>query len=281
MIRLQAHSISKRFVQISAHTHTVQALHDVSFTLHSGESLGIIGPSGSGKTTLLNVILRLVKPDSGYIYRHGSIGFTGQDPYASLCPYMTAAQNVAEPLLFLKKQYCYKNCIQEIKKAFSAAGLSFENCAERLPSELSGGERQRVGIARALVVQPNLLLLDEPTSMLDQEVKCGITSILRNIAKDRERAFLLITHDIQLATAVCDRILVMSNGHVIEENSVKEIMQNPKEDLTRDFINIATDLRAYWRKFIFKENNHDRKTDGHQLESDVAGRTTENIFIAS
>jgi ABC-type glutathione transport system ATPase component len=228
--------------------HRIQALARVSLTLHTGESLGIIGTSGCGKTTLLNLITGLLKPDSGTIHRHDPVALVGQDPYASLCPSLTVAQAVAEPLLFLKRKKHFRDCIEAVEQALSFVNMPYEIYANRLPSQLSGGERQRVGIARALIMEPILLLLDEPTSMVDQEVKDEIAVFLRSIVLGKRTAFLMATHDITLAMGICDRIMVMEDGYIIEENSARGIMSHPQQKLTRDLIRISTDVRSYWKE---------------------------------
>jgi peptide/nickel transport system ATP-binding protein len=243
---LRVCNVSKRFTQRKKQA--VQALDNVSLSCNIGESVGIIGSSGCGKTTLINLIVGLLKPDSGSIQRQGPPGMVGQDPYASLSPSLTVAKAVAEPLLFLKRNARFRDCITEVNDALASVNMPYDKYAERLPSELSGGERQRVGIARALIMRPELLLLDEPTSMLDHEVKDEIAQVIRAIARDQQQAMLLVTHDIQLAAGICNRILVMSEGRIIEEQSAENIMSSPQQELTRDFIMISKDIRGYWRE---------------------------------
>jgi peptide/nickel transport system ATP-binding protein len=227
----------------------IQAVNNVSLQLSTGQALGIIGTSGSGKTTLVNLIAGQIKPNSGMIQRHGRIGLVGQDPYASLCPSLTVEQAVAEPLLFLKMKPRFRDCVEEVDQMMSFVGMPYTLYAKRLPSQLSGGERQRVGIARALIMKPRLLLLDEPTSMLDQTVKDEIALVIKAVAKRHDMAFLLVTHDILLASQICDWILVMSHGQIVEEKSAKEILNSPAHPVTKDLANICTDIRAYWYKY--------------------------------
>jgi ABC-type glutathione transport system ATPase component len=225
-----------------------QAVDRVSLAVHTGESLGIIGTSGCGKTTLLNLIMGLVKADSGTIHRHDPVGLVGQDPYASLCPSLTVAQAVAEPLLFLKRKKHFRDCIGAVEQSLGFVHMPYGVYAGRLPSQLSGGERQRVGIARALIIEPVLLLLDEPTSMVDRKVKEELSLVLRSIVLGKKTAFLMVTHDITLAAGICDRILVMERGRIIEENSAQGIISHPQQKLTRDLIRISTDVRSYWKE---------------------------------
>lgn len=241
--------VSKTFYRRTARgVESIHAVDDVSFRLHEGQSLGIIGTSGCGKTTLLNIILGLVQPDAGSVHKHAPVGIVGQDPYASLCPTMTVERLVAEPLIFLGRERSYAACMPSVERVLTFVKLPRDVFGGRLPSQLSGGERQRVGIARALIVDPVLLLLDEPTSMLDQEVKDGVASVIRSVADTRKTAFLMVTHDVELAARICDRILVMDKGRIIEENTADGILAEPQSELARDLVRISTDVGAYWRE---------------------------------
>lgn len=246
---LSVTNLSKTFYRrTSVGTETIKAVDDVSFTMHEGQSVGIIGTSGCGKTTLVNIMLGLIKPDDGHVHKHEPVGVVGQDPYASLRPNMTVEQIVAEPLIFLKKARNFKDCLPRVEEVLSYVKLPRNIYGKRLPGQLSGGERQRVGIARALAAHPRLLLLDEPTSMLDEEVKNDVAMLLRDIAVTQNTAFVMVTHDIELACRVCDRILVMDKGKILEDRSAKELLEDPHSELARDLLNISTDVSAYWQK---------------------------------
>jgi ABC-type glutathione transport system ATPase component len=225
---------------------SVLAVDGVSFALRPGETLGIIGPSGCGKTTLSHLILGLEKPDEGSIRVKGRIGFVPQDPYASLDPKLNVYRCIAEPLLFLRLQKSWAACENAVRAVMEQVHLDYEGYKGRLPSQLSGGERQRVSIARALVHQPDLLILDEPTSMIDQEVRREIVSLLRSLAVHEQRALLMVTHDIVISVGICERLLVMEQGRVVEEGRTEEILKAPKADLTRRLTLASQDIRAYW-----------------------------------
>ena len=237
-------------------TEIIRAVDDVSLQLGAGETLGIIGTSGCGKTTLLNIILGLIAPDSGTVDRQGPVGVVGQDPYASLCPAMTVERIVAEPLIFLHRRRSFADCLPQVRQAMKAVRLPYETFARRLPAQLSGGERQRVGIARALIVRPRILLMDEPTSMLDQEVKEEIASVIREVRASgfalggcaQPASLLMVTHDVQLAAQLCDRILVMDQGRIIEENTAQGLLNAPQSPLAQDLVRISTDVGAYWKE---------------------------------
>ncbi len=224
----------------------VTAVQDISLTMKSGESLGIIGPSGCGKTTLTRSLLGLLRPDSGTIYVTSQIGFVPQDPYASLDPTMTVFQLIGEPLRFSGKAKRWKQCTDRVKQAMAWVALDYDSYAQRLPSALSGGERQRVAIARALVLEPQLLILDEPTSMLDEASKLEIVGLLTHLAEHHSRSFLMVTHDIAMSASVCQRLVVMDAGHIIEEGDAQQILNCPCSELAKRLVLVATDLHRYW-----------------------------------
>ncbi len=224
----------------------VKAVQDVSLVLSPGESLGIIGPSGCGKTTLTRLILGQLKPDSGTVSVHGRIGFVPQDPYSSLDPTMTVGQIVGEPLRFTGQARRRKDCEMAVRRAMADIRLDYDIYGNRLPSALSGGERQRVAIARAMVLEPDLLILDEPTSMLDQVVKEEIGRLLADLATDCHRSFIMVTHDILMTSKICRRILVLNRGTKIEEGCTEQLLQMPRTELTQKLVLAATDLRRYW-----------------------------------
>ena len=224
----------------------VCALNDVSFQLEKGDRLGVLGSSGSGKTTLLKLILGLIAPTSGCIIKNTQAGFVAQDPYASLCHALTVDKIIAEPLLFLKKYRQVSHCQQEVREAMSWVNLDYDTYAPRYPHQLSGGERQRVSIARALICRPGFLALDEPTSMVDYEVKSGITEVILSAAEAAGSALLLVTHDIALAKELCDKLLILHHGELIEYATTHEILVHPQHEHTKRLVLAGTDLEEYW-----------------------------------
>ena len=226
----------------------IHALNDVTFSVEENTSLAIIGSSGCGKSTLVKVLLGIVKPDDGRFFVNGIVGFVGQDPSASLSPTMKIGKIVAEPLLFTHRAKSYKECIPAVKQAMDTVRLDYDEYAHRLPSQLSGGERQRIGIARALILEPKVLIMDEPTSMLDQAVKEEICQIIKEIVQRQGCAFLMVTHDITLASQICSEICVMQDGVIIERGTTQEVFSAPKEKLTQDLIQIGTDVSSYWEE---------------------------------
>lgn len=250
LIELQ--NVKKSFTgRVNRKKTMTKAVDGVSFTVSHGESIGIIGTSGCGKTTILKMITGLLKPDEGNVKVCGKIGMVAQDPYASLSPYMTVDQIVAEPLIFTGQRHSYRECMDEISKVLSYVCLDQEIYGKRLPSQLSGGERQRVSIARALILKPDFLILDEPTSMLDQEVKESIVDLIAKIAKEENQGFLMVTHDISMAAKVCKNLLVMSKGKIVEQGKTEDIFNFPQSEVTKALISVAMDVKLFWNQYLY------------------------------
>ena len=226
----------------------IHALDDVSFSLNKNEFLGIIGPSGCGKSTVIKILLGIAKADSGKYNVHGTVGFVGQDPYTSLSASMEVEKIVAEPLIFSHRERRYKNCEDRVRKAMSDVHMDYDKYVGRFPHQLSGGERQRIGIARALILEPEVLIMDEPTSMLDQAVKQEICDIISEVSLQEGRSLLMVTHDITMASKMCTQLCVMQDGRLIENGTTDEILKNPKEELTKNLITIGTDVKIYWKE---------------------------------
>jgi oligopeptide/dipeptide ABC transporter ATP-binding protein len=234
----------------------VHAVDGVSFSVDRGEMLALVGESGCGKTTTAQTVLRLVDATSG------SISFDGrdisalshrelrplrrrmqliyQDPYESLDPRFRVRQAVEEPLLIHRAGGSRAGRRQRVRDALARAELTppelFEN---RYPHELSGGQRQRVAIASSLVLQPDLLVADEPVSMLDVSVRAGLLSLLDGLRRDGGMAVLMITHDLSTAAHFADRIAVMYLGRIVEEGPAKEVVRNPLHPYTKALLSVV------------------------------------------
>lgn len=221
------------------------ALRPTSLTIHAGEALGVIGESGSGKSTLVRLLAALDTPTSGQVLFDGKVvsgrsdaslrwlrrdvGVVFQDPYASLDPRMTVGRIVAEPLMALGIDGDRRARVREM---LTLLGLGPE-FGDRYPHELSGGQRQRVAIARALVHRPRLLVGDEPLSALDVTVRASILDLIGTLKKDLGFTLVLVSHDIGVVARLCDRVVVMTDGDVVEQGATPTVLVSPQHPYTR------------------------------------------------
>lgn len=235
----------------------VHALDGVSFAMQRGEILGLVGESGSGKTTVAMSVLGLVPPTEGYIRFNGSdlsefahwrkqielrrqVQMVFQDPYEALNPRQTVYSIMAEPLEVHHITRSKSEKLELVKAAMSAAGLKPpENFLQRYPEELSGGQRQRVVIASALILNPKLLVADEPVSMLDVSIRAEILNLLRQLRDERGISILYITHDLATAGYFTDRIAVMYLGRIVEIGPTAEVLTNPQHPYTRALLSVV------------------------------------------
>ena len=226
----------------------VKAIDGVSLNLEYGETLGLVGESGSGKTTTGKCILKLHEPTSGDILFEGSnivnmknsdlramrqkVQFIFQDPYSSLNPRMTCEDIIGEPLKvhnLISSKFEYRNKVSDL---LMMVGLN-PFMADRYPHELSGGQRQRIGIARALAVEPKLIICDEPVSALDVSIQAQIINLLKSLQSELNLSFLFIAHDLAVVKNICDRIAVMYLGHIVEIAKNEELYENPLHPYTK------------------------------------------------
>lgn len=234
----------------------VRAVDGVSFNLRRGEVLGVVGESGCGKSTLALTLLGLETPTGGSIIfeRQETVTLNGsaqkemrrhiqmifQDPYESLNPMMTIGEIVAEPLTVHKLGGNGDERRRRVLAALEDAGLKpAERFLNRLPHELSGGQRQRVVIASALVLEPTLLLADEPVSMLDVSIRAEVLNLLADLRRDRGISILFITHDLSTIAALADRIAVMYLGRIVEIGPTRPILSDPRHPYTKALLSVA------------------------------------------
>ncbi len=216
----------------------IHVLHDISFTMKRGEIMGLVGESGCGKSTLAKSILGIIKDYQGEVECNAScIQMIFQDPFGSLNPAKKVGWILEEPL---------RNCTElnseerkaEVMAMLNRVGLD-EKYANHYPSELSGGQRQRVAIAAALMLKPELLIADEPVSALDVTIQAQIMELLHQLHKEMNISILFISHDLRVVYQMCDRVMIMQKGRIVELGDVEEIYDNPKEDYTGKLLTAA------------------------------------------
>lgn len=228
----------------------LKAVDDVSLTIHRGEILGLVGESGSGKSTLGRSILQLIRPGSGHVQfdntelsiltasqlkqQRQRMQMIFQDPYASLNPRMTVFQALAEPLLY-HGLACAKTVNQQVALLMDEVGLAASH-KQKYPHEFSGGQRQRIAIGRALATQPEFVVADEPVSALDVTIQAQILALLLQLVKERHLTLLFISHDLSVVRKLCDRVLVMHKGKIVERNYTESLFLQPQHKYTRSLL---------------------------------------------
>jgi oligopeptide/dipeptide ABC transporter ATP-binding protein len=235
----------------------VTVVDRVDFSLARGEAVALVGESGSGKSTIARLLLRLLEPDGGEIRldgvdvlareRRASLAYRArvqmvfQDPFGSLNPFHRIAHHLTRPLL---RHHRAPPAEARARALGLLATVGLEPAAEfidRRPHELSGGQRQRVAIARALAVEPDVLVADEPTSMLDVSIRVGILNLLARLKRERGLGILLITHDLASARYLADRVLVLYRGQVVEDGPIEAVIERPLHPYTRSLLAAIAD----------------------------------------
>ena len=227
---------------------TLHAVDDVSFTLERGKTLGIVGESGCGKSTTGRAILRLIEPTAGEVIFNGEditkknkeqmrllrreMQLIFQDPYASLDPRKTVSEIIGEPLKLQKLIPDAKKRAERVHELMEVVGLA-DRLINTYPHELDGGRRQRIGIARALAMEPKLIICDEPVSALDVSIQAQILNLLQELKEQMGLTFIFITHDLSVVNHFADEIAVMYLGQLIEKAPTEELFDHPVHPYTR------------------------------------------------
>jgi len=246
-VRLEAIDLIKHY-PVRGTDQVVRALNGVSLTVGPGETLGIVGESGCGKSTLAKVLVRLEEPTSGRVMLDGvdltaltgrrlreqrrRIQMVFQDPYSALNPRRTAGRTLEEVLIVHRLSGGARGRALRVRALLEMVGLPPE-FADRYPHEMSGGQRQRVGIARALAVEPQVLLLDEPVSALDVSVRAEIMNLLERLRGELGLSYLFISHDVAMVRHLSDRVAVMYLGRIVEVGSWGDVLDRPRHPYTR------------------------------------------------
>jgi len=231
----------------------VQALDDVSFTLPAGRSLGIVGESGSGKSTLARLVMALEPPSAGRVRLEGrdlhaldaaalrrersKLQMVFQDPYGSLDPRRTVLQTVSEPLAVLHGASVAERR-ERAGEALDAVGLRASDLS-KYPHEFSGGQRQRIAIARALITRPKLIVADEPVSALDVSVQAQVLNLMQDLQDRYGLAYLFISHDLAVVDLVCDEVIVLQQGRIVERGNPDRLFRAPEHPYTQRLLAAA------------------------------------------
>ena len=249
-ILLEGRHLTKEFPAGS--NRKVHAVSDVSLQILKGETLAIVGESGCGKSTLGRILIRLLQPTSGeLVFRGKDVGrmkerdfrqyrrelqLIFQDPYASLDPRMNVRNLIAEPLRTWRVCRSEEELTKKVQELMQAVGVP-EEYLNRYPHQFSGGQRQRIGIARAIALNPSLIVCDEPVSALDVSVQNQILNLLKELQKERGLTYLFISHDLSVVRHISDRTGVMFLGRICELGSTEELFASPRHPYTRFLLN--------------------------------------------
>ena len=255
----------KKYFPTSEKGKVVKAVDDISFQIFKGETLGVVGESGCGKSTTGRLVLRLLEPTSGTVTFKGQdmsslkkkdlramrkqMQIIFQDPYASLDPRKTVFQILAEPYQIHHPEMSREEIYSQVTRLIDCVGLRPEHIY-RYPHEFSGGQRQRVGIARAIALNPEFVVCDEPVSALDVSIQAQVINLMQDIKKEFNLTYMFISHDLRIIKHFCDRVMVMYLGNIVELGTREAIYEKRRHPYTKALLSAIPDVR--------KEQGHER-----------------------
>ncbi|HIR98503.1 MAG TPA: dipeptide ABC transporter ATP-binding protein [Candidatus Merdisoma faecalis] len=255
----------KKYFPTSEKGKVVKAVDDISFQIFKGETLGVVGESGCGKSTTGRLVLRLLEPTSGTVTFKGQdmsslkkkdlramrkqMQIIFQDPYASLDPRKTVFQILAEPYQIHHPEMSREEIYSQVTRLIDCVGLRPEHIY-RYPHEFSGGQRQRVGIARAIALNPEFVVCDEPVSALDVSIQAQVINLMQDIKKEFNLTYMFISHDLRIIKHFCDRVMVMYLGNIVELGTREAIYEKRRHPYTKALLSAIPDVR--------KEEGHER-----------------------
>jgi oligopeptide/dipeptide ABC transporter ATP-binding protein len=258
---IETRNLSKHYLSRDGKT-VVRAVNEVNLAVEQGQTLGVVGESGCGKSTLARLMLRLVKSTAGEVLFQGEnlltldsaamrkrrreIQIVFQDPYASLDPRMTISATISEPLdIHGVGTKAERNA--KVLQLLDLVGLD-RNAAAKYPHEFSGGQRQRIGIARAIALEPKLVLLDEPVSALDVSIQSQILNLLIDLKKRLNLSYIFISHDLSVVEHVCDDVAVMYLGRIVEYGKAEQVLGSPLHPYTQALVSAIPEMDATRKK---------------------------------
>jgi peptide/nickel transport system ATP-binding protein len=242
---------------------SIIAVDNVSFNLHKKEIISLVGESGSGKTTVARMILKLLPPTDGKILYNGkdvsefkkkedlknywkNVQGIFQDPYASFNPFYKVDRVFNIIFNLFEETFSKDEKKKMIESSLEMVDLNPKEVLGKYPHQLSGGQRQRILIARSLIVNPEILVADEPTSMIDASTRVDVLRVFLNLKEKQGLSIIFITHDVGLAYYISDRMLVMQKGHIVEEGKAEKIITNPKQEYTKKLLSSIPTLTKKW-----------------------------------